>query len=74
MGDPLGQVQATELAARLADLTGASPLFVRAPGLVGSAEARLSLLNDPAVAEVSQAWQRLTAVLVGIGSLEPSPC
>ncbi|MCG7209624.1 sugar-binding transcriptional regulator [Streptomyces arenae] len=73
IGDPQGQVQATRLTARLAELTGGSPLFVRAPGLVGSAEARLSLLHDPAVLEVSQAWQQLTAVLVGIGSLEPSP-
>ncbi|MET8976414.1 sugar-binding domain-containing protein [Streptomyces sp. NPDC004539] len=73
MGDPQGQVQATRLTARLAELTGATPLFVRAPGLVGSAQARLSLLHDPAVLEVSQAWQRLTSVLVGIGSLQPSP-
>ncbi|WP_228447040.1 sugar-binding transcriptional regulator [Streptomyces paludis] len=73
MGDPQGQVQATRLTVRLAQLTGGTPLFVRAPGLVGSAEARLSLLHDPSVTEVSQAWQRLTAVLVGIGSLEPSP-
>ncbi len=73
MGDPQGQVQATRLTARLADLTGGTPLFVRAPGLVGSAEARLSLLHDPTVAEVSQAWQQLTVVLVGVGSVEPSP-
>lgn len=73
IGDPRSQVQATRLTARLAELTGASPLFVRAPGLVGSAEARLSLLRDPAVLEVGQAWQQLSAVLVGIGSLEPSP-
>ncbi|GAB2874369.1 sugar-binding transcriptional regulator [Streptomyces mayteni] len=72
-GDPQGQVQATRLTAGLAEVTGATPLFVRAPGMVGSMEARLSLLNDPAVREVSQAWQQLTAVLVGIGSLEPSP-
>jgi DNA-binding transcriptional regulator LsrR (DeoR family) len=67
------QVQATRLTARLAELTGATPLFVRAPGLVGSTEARLSLLRDQAMLEVDQAWQRLTAVLVGVGSLEPSP-
>ncbi|MFG2967962.1 MULTISPECIES: sugar-binding transcriptional regulator [unclassified Streptomyces] len=73
IGDPQSQVQATRLTARLADLTGGTPLFVRAPGLVGSAEARLSLLRDPAVLEVSQAWQQLSAVLVGIGSLQPSP-
>ncbi|MFF7475582.1 sugar-binding domain-containing protein [Streptomyces sp. NPDC008092] len=73
MGDPQGQVQATRLTARLAELIGAGPLFVRAPGLVGSAQARLSLLHDATVLEVGQAWDRLTAVLVGIGSLQPSP-
>ncbi|WP_243745125.1 sugar-binding transcriptional regulator [Streptomyces hainanensis] len=73
VGDAHSQVQATRLTARLAELTGTVPLFVRAPGLVGSAEARLSLLRDPSVLEVGEAWQRLTAVLVGIGSLEPSP-
>ncbi|GGN17686.1 sugar-binding transcriptional regulator [Streptomyces fuscichromogenes] len=73
MGDPQGQVQATRLTARLAELIDAGPLFVRAPGLVGSAQARLSLLHDATVLEVGQAWDRLTAVLVGIGSLQPSP-
>ncbi|WP_328842677.1 sugar-binding transcriptional regulator [Streptomyces sp. NBC_00258] len=73
MGDPQGQVRATRLTARLAELAGATPLFVRAPGLVGGAQARLALLRDPSVLEVSQAWARLTTVLVGIGSVEPSP-
>ncbi|RKN39851.1 sugar-binding transcriptional regulator [Streptomyces hoynatensis] len=73
VGDARSQVQATRLTARLAELTGSAALFVRAPGLVGSAEARLSLLRDPSVLDVGLAWQRLTAVLVGIGSLEPSP-
>ncbi|WP_260328476.1 sugar-binding domain-containing protein [Streptomyces sp. Ag109_O5-1] len=66
-------MQATRLTARLAELIGAGPLFVRAPGLVGSAQARLSLLHDATVLEVGQAWDRLTAVLVGIGSLQHSP-
>lgn len=73
MGDPQGQVRATRLTARLAELTGAAPLFVRAPGLVGSAQARLSLVRDPAVTEVDRAWQRVSVVLVGVGSVEPSP-
>ncbi|MDT0322751.1 sugar-binding transcriptional regulator [Streptomyces millisiae] len=73
VGDAHSQVQATRLTARLAELTGATPLFVRAPGLVGSAGARLSLLGDASVREVGQAWQELTSVLVGVGSLEPSP-
>ncbi|CAL9674611.1 sugar-binding transcriptional regulator [Streptomyces sp. enrichment culture] len=73
MGDAQGQVRATRLTARLAELTGAVPLFVRAPGLVGSAQARLSLVRDPAVAEVDRAWQQVSVVLVGVGSVEPSP-
>jgi DNA-binding transcriptional regulator LsrR (DeoR family) len=73
IGDPRGQVQATRLTARLADVVGAVPLFVRSPALVGSAEARTSLLSDPFFQEVGHAWRRLTAVVVGIGSVEPSP-
>lgn len=73
IGDARGQVQATRLTARLAGLVGATPLFVRSPALVGSAQARASLLSDPFFQEVGHAWQRLTSVVVGIGSVEPSP-
>ena len=57
----------------MADLTGATPVLLQVPGLVGSASAKRTLMKDPVVTEVMAAWSRLTLLLVGIGSLEPSP-
>jgi DNA-binding transcriptional regulator LsrR (DeoR family) len=73
VGDPAVQVQATRLMGRLADMTGAEPVFVPAPGLVGNSAARDAIAADPKVAEAAEAWKRLTIAIVGIGSLEPSP-
>ncbi|WP_327581579.1 sugar-binding transcriptional regulator [Nonomuraea sp. NBC_00507] len=73
VGKGSAQVQATRLAAHLADLTGAEPVFLPAPGLVSSPAAREALLDDPVVRQVVEGWGRLTTVLVGIGSLDPSP-
>ncbi|NBE94458.1 sugar-binding transcriptional regulator [Nonomuraea sp. KC401] len=73
VGKGSAQVQATRLAAHLADLTGAEPVFLPAPGLVGTPEARQALSEDHVVRQVVDAWSRLTTVLVGIGSLDPSP-
>jgi len=73
LGDPNVQVQATRLAGRLAHVTGATPVFLAAPGLVGSEGVRDALLNDPSIADVSRLWSELTVALVGIGSLDPSP-
>lgn len=73
VGNPGVQVQATRLTDRLARLTGALPHYLPAPGLAPSAMVRDALLADPAIAELSAAWARLTVVLAGIGSLTPSP-
>ena len=73
VGNPQVQVQATRLASRLAEVTGAQPVFLPAPGLVSSPEVRRALLEDSSVADVVAAWGRVTMALVGIGSLEPSP-
>ena len=66
------QAQANRLLDELATLVGASPTYVPAPGLVGGAAMRRSLLADPAMEVVAARWQDLTMALVGIGSLEPS--
>jgi DNA-binding transcriptional regulator LsrR (DeoR family) len=66
------QAQANRLLGELATLVGASPTYVPAPGLVGGAAMRRSLLADPAMEVVAARWQDLTMALVGIGSLEPS--
>ena len=73
LGDPAVQMQATRLTGRLADLTGATPVFLSAPGLVGSPSIRKALMSDASVREVTDLWSRLTVALVGIGSLDPSP-
>lgn len=66
------QAQANRLLSELAGLIGASPTFVPAPGLVGGAGMRESLLADPAMESVAADWSNLTMALVGIGSLQPS--
>lgn len=73
LGDPRVQVQATRLMATFAQCTGASPVFMSAPGMLGSASARESLMTDPTLSTVMDLWARLTMSVVGIGSLEPSP-
>lgn len=72
VGSPDAQMQATRLTGRLATLTGASPVFVPSPGLVGSATLQQALLTDPSVRSVREAWSELTVALVGIGTTTPS--
>ena len=73
IGDPRVQMQATRLIGLFASGTGANPVFMPAPGMLGTAAARDSLVADPTVSGVMDIWPALTMVLVGIGSLEPSP-
>lgn len=67
------QVKATRLTERLASVTGAEPVFLPAPGLVANKIVRDSLVADPPISSVVAAWQHLTVLLIGIGSLRPSP-
>ena len=73
VGSPEVQMQATRLTGRLAELTGASPVFIPSPGLVGSRTLQQALMADPGVAAVRKMWSELSVLLVGIGTLEPSP-
>lgn len=72
VGESRVQVQASRLLSMFADATGAEPVFMPAPGVLGSASAREVLAGDPAVTAVMDAWKGLTTALVGIGSLQPS--
>ncbi|MFI6875305.1 sugar-binding transcriptional regulator [Streptomyces sp. NPDC050400] len=72
-GSPEVQLHATRLASRLAELTGARPVFAPSAALVGSRELRDLLSQEPAMADVIRSWSRLTLALLGIGSLDPSP-
>jgi DNA-binding transcriptional regulator LsrR (DeoR family) len=73
LGDQAAQVQATRLTARFAEATGGMPVFLPAPGVVGSTGTRRAILGDPTVKEVTDNWAELTDAVVGIGSLDPSP-
>jgi DNA-binding transcriptional regulator LsrR (DeoR family) len=72
-GSPEVQLHATRLTSRLAELTGARPVFAPSAALVGSRELRDLLWREPAMAEAMRAWSRLTVALLGIGTLDPSP-
>ncbi|MGW2292227.1 sugar-binding transcriptional regulator [Streptomyces phaeochromogenes] len=72
-GSPEVQLHATRLTSRLAELTGARPVFAPSAALVGSSELRGLLAQEPAMVDVMQTWSRLTLALLGIGSLDPSP-
>jgi DNA-binding transcriptional regulator LsrR (DeoR family) len=72
LGDPAVQVKATRLTERLASLTGATPAFLSAPGMVSSPSARRAMMNDRSISAVVALWKELTVALVGIGALEPS--
>ncbi len=72
VGQPDAEVHATHLTNRLAKLVHGKAIFLPAPGIVGSEEARRILLADPYVTEAVALFERLTVALVGIGSIEPS--
>ena len=73
VGNPAVQVKATHLTDRLARVTGATPRFFPAPGIVASAAVRDALLQDAYVKDLAAEWTNLSVVLAGIGSLQPSP-
>ena len=73
LGDPSVQIAATRLTGRLADLTGATPVFLQAPGIMATLTARQAMMNDASIAQVISLFPTITVALVGIGSLDPSP-
>jgi len=72
IGKPGAQKHATLLTERLATLTGADAQFLSAPGVVGSADARRALMDDPYVKQTFEAMDSVTLAFVGIGGLRPS--
>lgn len=73
VGKARAQLDATRLASRLCEVTGAEPYLLNAPGLVASSAARDAILADPGFVQTAQRWQDVTVALVGVGSLDPSP-
>jgi DNA-binding transcriptional regulator LsrR (DeoR family) len=73
LGNLNAQTQATRITGGLAHVTGATAVFLPAPGLLASRDMRAMFLTDPNIEPVLDACNRLTMALVGIGSVEPSP-
>ncbi len=72
IGQSDAEVHATRLTDRLAKLVQGTARFLTAPGVVGSADARQILLDDPFVAGTIALFEQVTLALVGIGAVEPS--
>ncbi|GGL05953.1 DNA-binding transcriptional regulator [Salinibacterium xinjiangense] len=69
VGPPQLQHDSTRSTQRFADLIGGSPLFIRAPGVLASAEAREAMINyDVHTREAIAALDELDVALVGIGA------
>jgi DNA-binding transcriptional regulator LsrR (DeoR family) len=73
VGEPESQMQATRALTRFADVTGATPVLLPAPGFVESATVRDSILSEPAIATVTELWASLDTCIFGIGTSTPSP-
>jgi DNA-binding transcriptional regulator LsrR (DeoR family) len=72
VGNPAAEGHAARLTQRFAELTGAQPTFLLAPGIATSARVRDALMQDQFVQAALDALDDVTLALVGIGSLEPS--
>ena len=73
VGNPAAEAHAARLTQRFADLTGARPTFLLAPGhRRHSVVAREALTTDRFVREALDGLAEVTLALVGIGALEPS--
>ncbi|MCD8139385.1 MAG: hypothetical protein LUE17_06350 [Planctomycetaceae bacterium] len=63
---------ATRLTERLAQVTGADPVFLLVPGICSDEEARRVMMNDLSCRYVFEFFDKLSLLLLGIGTLEPS--
>jgi DNA-binding transcriptional regulator LsrR (DeoR family) len=72
VGNPGAEAHAARLTQRLAELTGAKPAFLLAPGVAASAEVREAFMQDPYIQSAVAAFDEVTLALVGIGALKPS--
>jgi DNA-binding transcriptional regulator LsrR (DeoR family) len=72
VGDPAAERHASRLTSRFADLVGGVPVYLPAPGIVGSPAALQVIQDDVYVRDALSQFDKVTTALVGIGALEPS--
>lgn len=70
VGNPSAEEHATQVTRRLAMLLDAEAIFLPAPGLASSAQAKEMFLQDPFVREALKACGRVTMALMGIAPLD----
>jgi DNA-binding transcriptional regulator LsrR (DeoR family) len=73
VGSQEAQMHSTRLTAQLAQLTSAKPNFLGAPGLSESTAIRDAFLSDTAVRQTMASWEKLTVMIVGVGTFPASP-
>jgi DNA-binding transcriptional regulator LsrR (DeoR family) len=72
VGNPAAEVHAAHITGRLANLVKGDAIYLPAPGVAGSEQARDVLLQDQYVQEAVDLFDYVTLALVGIGAVEPS--
>ncbi len=72
VGNPAAEVHAARLTERLANLLQGTAHFLPAPGVVGTADSRQIMADDPFVKAAIDLFDQVTLALVGIGAVEPS--
>ncbi|MEK8028274.1 sugar-binding transcriptional regulator [Pseudaquabacterium rugosum] len=72
LGMASAQVFATRLTERLAELTRSEAVFMLAPGVIGTLEAKAAMLTDPACRQALERFDDLSALLMGVGAIPPS--
>jgi DNA-binding transcriptional regulator LsrR (DeoR family) len=73
IGPPDANAYAAEVVRRLAQLLGATPVLLPAPGVVATRAVRNALRRDHHVRTALARLDRLDAIYVGIGSLRSNP-
>lgn len=63
---------ATRLTERLAQISGAEAVLLLVPGVCSDEKARRAMMNDQSCQYVFDFFSRISLLLVGIGTLEPS--
>lgn len=72
VGNPSAEAHATQQTRRLAVLLRGEAVFLPAPGLTATPEAKQMFLDDPFVRQTIATFEQVTLALVGIGSVETS--
>ncbi|MEQ8676863.1 MAG: sugar-binding transcriptional regulator [Aggregatilineales bacterium] len=72
VGNPSAEIYASRLTERFANLVQGTPVYLPAPGVVGSKEMLNAMLNEQFVQQAIALFDNITLALVGIGSVEPS--